>query len=395
MPEAAMTQNSSSEGADTAEAGSGSRALVIARDLRGKSLRARQQRRLLFVLIVLGTLVAALAWGAFVVKPRYAAEARFSVRGSGGAQAAASPAASLLAGGAGGASGAGFVDGYAVNDFLKSRDSMQQLRKRIDLPALLGVAPDAGAEALYKAYTAAISAKFNMVEQENVLEVRAFSPDGSRSMAEALLVQAQDFVSTMDAQGVQNTLDADARQLHKAEDEAMRAANAVAAWRTHNRNVDPEAETTLVMTMIGQIEQELNTARINYAKVRALQNLDHPMLRPAQMQVAALENQLAQMRGRLVAGGSSQAALLQTYSQLKNAQTFADNNLTAARDAYQQAYHDMTRLRRYLGVIVRPIASDVPSSPSYWVLAIEGLLAGALLAFLASLAIDLLRPNRP
>ena len=392
-----MTQNSSSERVANGDAGSfaaGSRALGIAREVRGKSLRDRRRGQTLFVAIVLASFVAALAWGALAVKPRYAAEARFSVRGSSATQAPSALSTSLLSSGANGSAGMGFVDGFAVNDFLKSRDSMQQLGQRVDLLKILEMSPAAGSEALYAAYTSAISAKFNLVEQENVLEVHAFSPEGSRKIADALLLQAQEFVSKMDMQGVENTLNVDASQLHQAEDQSMQAANAVAAWRTANRNVDPEAETTLVMTMIGQIEQELNTARINYGKVSALQNPDHPMLAPAGMQVAALEKQLADMRGRLVAGSSSQAARLRTYSQLKNAQTFADSNLSAARDAYQQAFRETTRLRRYLSVISRPVASDVPSSPNLWLFAVEGLLAGLVLAFLASLMIDWLRPVR-
>ena len=63
-------------------------------------------------------------------------------------------------------------------------------------------------------------------------------------------------------------------------------AQELAQWRAGNQNIDPEAESTMVMQMIGQIEQELNTARINYQKIVALGNPDHPLLKPAHDQVA-------------------------------------------------------------------------------------------------------------
>lgn len=392
-----MTQTSSSETEATDLAtvsGPGSRALAIARDMHGRTMRERLWRKRQFALIVLGVFVLTMAWAMLAVKPRYTAETRFSVRGSSDVQQGSVLGKSLLSSGSSGAAGIGFVDGFAVNDFIKSRDCMMQLTKRVDLNQLLAVSKDAGSEALYRAYTAAITARFNLVEQENVVEVNAFTPEGSRKMAEAILAQAQDFVAKMDEQGVQNTLAVDANQLRRAQDEATQAANAVAAWRIANRNVDPDAEAALVLSMVGQIEQELNAARINYVKVRALGNPDHPMLVPARMQVEALERQLAEMRGRLTAGVGSQAARLKVYSQLKNAQTFADSNLSAARDAYNQAIHEMSRLRRYVGVIARPVASDVASSPNLTLYAIEGLLAGLVLAFLASLATDLTRPRR-
>ena len=283
---------------------------------------------------------------------------------------------------------------FAVNDFLQSRDGMQQLARRVDLPRLLHVdgAPSstsngkaAGSEALYRAYIRTVSAKFNMVEQENVVEVSAFSPQASQQIAEALIVIAQDFVERMDEQGVRNTLDVDAEQLRKAEEQSVAAANAVAAWRASNRDIDPDAESKMVMVMIGQIEQELTTAKINYEKVAAFGNPDHPMLQPARQQVVALQRQLDAARARLTGGGNSQAARLNAYERLKNAQTFADNNLAASRDAFQQASRETTRLRRYLSVIARPIGQDVPSSPNLSLLAIEGGLAGLVLAFVASL----------
>ncbi|TCU59822.1 capsular polysaccharide transport system permease protein [Novosphingobium sp. PhB57] len=387
-----MTQNSFSNGQEVATPAQ-SRALVLAHEVRARASRERRNRNCLIGVLLIGTFVAAMGWATLIEKPRFAAESRFSVRGTNVMQAGAAGATGFLATGSG-AAGAGFVDGFAVNDFLKSRDSMLQLAKRVDLPRILHVDPAAGSDVLYRAYGEAVSVKFKMVEQENVVEVSAYSPGDSRRMAEALLAQAQLFVSRMDDQGVQNTLDVDARQLGAAQDKAIAAANAVAAWRAENHNIDPEAEASMVMTMIGQIEQELNTARINYAKVKAFDNPDHPMLQTARMQVSALEAQLEQARQRLAGSSTSQAARLRTYTELKNAQTFTDNNLAAARDAYQQAYRETTRLRRYLTVIARPVASDRPTSPDLPMVAIEALLAGGVLTFLLMLGLSLFRGGR-
>jgi capsular polysaccharide transport system permease protein len=373
------------------EVAEGSRALVAAREVRERTLRATRRRQWISAGIVLACILAAVAWGALVERSRYAAETRFSVRGSTPEQAAAGGAASLISSGSGGSAGIGFVDGFAVNDFLKSRDCMIQLSNRIPLRQMLGVDAKASTEELYAAYSEAVKVKFFMVEQENSIVVHGFSPKESATIASHLLTLAQQFVEKMDTQGVQNALDVDARQLKSAQIEASSAANALAAWSAAHHDVDPNAQATMYMNMISQLEQELNTARINYEKIRSFGNPDHPMLRPAQMQVAALERQLAEARGRLAGGSNSESSRLRTYSQLKNAQAFADSNLTAARDAYQQSYREATRLRRYLSVIVQPVASDVPTSPDLWLLALEGMLAGLVLAFLASLGLSMNR----
>jgi capsular polysaccharide transport system permease protein len=385
------------------ETATGSRSFKDALSIRAATRRARRRRKLLYLGIVVAAVLCALAYGAVIAAPRYSAEARFSVTASaqGGGGGGGSPTTSLISTGSSQGAALGFVDGFAINDFLASRDCMRQLGKVIDLRALLGHDGDPLAslpakpseEQLFRAYKAAVSTSFNMIEQVNVVQVNAFSPEASQRIAKALLAISQDFVARMDAQGVADTLDVSARQVHSAEAQDIGAANAIAQWRAANRNIDPQTESGMVMQMISQIEQELTTARINYEKVRAFGNPDHPMLKPAQQQVAALEGQLAEARGRLTGSSSSEAARLNTYEQLKNTQTFADNNLASARNAYQQAFLEVMRLRRYLIVIARPVLEDEPSSPKLPLLALEGCLAGILLAFVTSTGLGMAKAN--
>jgi capsular polysaccharide transport system permease protein len=380
------------------QVGGGSRPLKDALEFRASIRRTRRQREFLYLAIVAAAVLAAIVYGVLIASPRYSAEARFSVRSSADTSNAAAPATTLISTGANQSAGVGFVDGFAVNDFLKSRDAMRQLEKRIDLRALLS--PDGKKSAntneddLYHQYQKAVSANFNLVEQVNVIRVSAFSPAASENIGNALLGLGQDFVARMDEQGVADSLQVAGQQLRTAEQQDVSAANALAQWRAGNRNIDPEAESNMVMQMIGQLEQELNTARINYQKILALGNPDHPLLQPAQQQVAALEQQLGEARGRLAGSGSSEAAHLKSFEQLKNAQTFADNNLAAARNAYQQAFLQTMRLRRYVTVIARPVSEDRPSSPNLALLALEGLLAGIVLAFATSIGLGFIKPRR-
>jgi capsular polysaccharide transport system permease protein len=375
----------------------GSRPFKDALEMRASIRRTRRRRELLYVAIIAAAVLAAIVYGTTIAAPRYSAEARFSVRSSADTGAAAAPATTLISTGANQNAGVGFVDGFAVNDFLKSRDCMRQLEKITDLRTLLspdGKRSNATEDELYREYLKAISPTFNMVEQVNVVRVSAFSPRASEKIGNALIGLAQDFVSRMDEQGVADSLQVAAQQVRTAEQQDVSAANALAQWRAGNRNIDPEAESNMVMQMIGQLEQELNTARINYQKILALGNPEHPLLQPAQEQVAALERQLGEARGRLAGSGSSEAAHLKSYEQLKNAQTFADNNLASARNAYQQAFLQTMRLRRYVTVIARPVSEDSPSSPNLALLALEGLLVGVVLAFATSIGLGFVKPKR-
>jgi capsular polysaccharide transport system permease protein len=326
------------------------------------------------------------------MKPRYAAETRFSIRGAisypSQTSTTSSPVQTLLSNGAQPlTSQIGFVDGYAANEFILSRDGMLQVAKHVDLPAMLKVKPAAGVQALYKAYGRAVASRFDMIEQINVVRVSAFSPADSRAIANALLAVTEDFVEREDEVGAENELTVSEKELTKAKAVAKQAEDAVGSWRLANHDIDPQAEATMQLTLIGQLEQELAAARVNYEKILAFGNPDHPLLRPAQMQVEDLERQIATARQNLTGDNSSQAARLKAYTLLKEDEAFEEANLATDQSFWLEALHDVGIMRRFVGVVARPIAQNTPSSPVYWILALEGVMAGLLLGFFASLGL--------
>ncbi|WP_244314899.1 sugar ABC transporter [Paraburkholderia unamae] len=370
--------------------------------VREQALRRRRRQRLVTLGLVFVPVVLAALYALLIAAPRYGAEARFSVRSSAAQSSAQGATVSLLSSGNGGAVG-GFVDGWAVADFIRSRDCMHQLDSKIGLRKYLAytgmdplnrLSPQAGEDELYRAYLDAIDVSYNMIEQINVLRVSAFSPADARTISDALIGIAQQFVSNMDEKGIADTLKVSKDAVARAEQEAIGARGALAGWRARNGNMDPEAEASMLLNLSAQLEAELNTAKINLDKVRALDNPDHPMLLPAQMQVSALGKQLDDVRARMSGKGNSEANRLKSYQALLNAQTFADQNLASARQNYQQAFTDTLRLQRYLSVIARPVPQARPGSPNTGLLLIEALAVGFVFAFVVRMAEAMYREFR-
>ncbi|ARP88543.1 sugar ABC transporter [Bordetella genomosp. 9] len=340
----------------------------------------------------------------FIATPRYEAESRFFVQsGSGQQQAAGGGASSLLTTGNMTGMLGGFVDGWAVKDFLESRDCMRQLDQKVGLRRYLmhggldlanRLPEDASEDALYRAYRSAVQVSFNALEQIDVLRVKAFSPDDAATLSKALIGLAEDFVSRMNEKGVEDKLRVSQESVKRAERKALEAREALTAWRTKHGNIDPTATVTMLLNLSSQLEGELNSAQINLDKIRALGNKDHPMLRPAQMQVAALQKRIAAVRQRLSGQGNTEATLLKSYEALRNAQAFADSNLTLAQQSYQQAMVDALRLQRYLSIIAQPVPTDRPSSPRTAILLLEALALGFVLMFIVRITVSLLRGLR-
>lgn len=371
---------------------------------RDAALRGRLRRRWISAGIVMAPVVCALVYLFSIATPRYEAESRFFVQSASSQQpAAAAGAASLITTGNAGGMMGGFVDGWAVRDFLLSRDSMRQLDKKIDLRQYLvqdgldpanRLAEDASEDALYRAYQASVHVSFNALEQIDVLRVSAFSPEHAMLLSRELIGLAEDFVSRLNAKGVSDKLKVSEESLRQAEAKALEAREALTAWRTDHGNIDPTATVQMLLNHASQLESELNSAKINLDKIRALGNNDHPMLRPAQMQIAALQRRIEGVRERLSGQGNTEATLLKSYEALRNAQGFADSNLTLAQQSHQQALVDTLRLQRYLSIIVQPVATDRPSSPRMWTLLLEALALGFALLFVVRVSMSLLRGLR-
>lgn len=392
--EAASTTASSSEG--------GSEIERRRRD-RQSSLRARRRQRWINAAIVMAPVALALVYVLCIATPRYEAESRFFVQSASGQQGGMGGAASLLTTGNSGGMLGGFVDGWAVSDFLKSRDCMQQLDKKVGLRQYLlqpGLDPanhlseDASEDDLYRAYRKAVDVSFNPLEQIDVLRVSAFSPEDAAILSKALIGLAEEFVSSMNKKGVADKLKVSEEAVKLAEDKAFAAREALTAWRTQHGNIDPTATVAMLLNLSSTLEAELSSAQINLDKIRAIGNKDHFMLKPAEQQVAALKKRLASVRYRLSGEGNTEAKQLKSYEALRNTQGFADSNLTLAQQSYQQAMTDTLRLQRYLSIIAQPVPTDRPSSPRTMILLLQALALGFVLMFVTRVAMALLRGLR-
>lgn len=397
-----MQVTSSSEATRTSSASDSRSEIERRRRERQSALRERRRHRWTNALIVIAPVVAAVVYVLCIATPRYEAESRFFVQSASGQPGGGGAAASLLTTGSGGMLD-GFVDGWAVADFLESRDCMQQLDKKVGLRRFLihpGMDPakhlseNASEDDLYRAYRSAVQVSFNSLEQIDVLRVSAFSSEDAAILSRALIGLAEEFVSSINERSVADKLKVSQESVKLAEQKALAAREALTSWRITHGNIDPTATVAMLLNLSSQLEAEFSTAQINLDKIRAIGNKDHFMLKPAEFQVLALQKRLTSVRRRLSGDGNTEAKQLKSYEALRNALAFADSNLTLAQQSYQQAITDALRLQRYLSIIAKPVPTDRPSSPRTAILLLQALALGFVLMFIARVTMALLRGLR-
>lgn len=349
--------------------------------------------------VALTPLVLTILFILFVATPMYSTEARFAIRG-GDAGASAAGVTNILSAGSGNNPMSGFVDGYAVRDFLQSRDAMERLDRQVGLAALLArstldpftrVPRDPTVDQLYDAYQSIINVRFNMIEQIVVLNVQAFSPGDAVTIAKALLIITEEFADQLNQRARADAQRVAEREVLQAEKRSADARMAITRWRAENANIDPTTDVAMLTNLIAQVESQLVTAENDLAEIDSTGNRNHPRRRSVALQVQTLKDRVAEIRKRLASSGTGAAGQIASYEALKIAQEFAESNLAQMRQSAEQARLATLRQQKFVAVIADPKIDNRVAYPSKSVLLGGALVIGLALAFFGSVALGLVR----
>ncbi|MDT3382094.1 hypothetical protein RNI52_32510 [Labrys neptuniae] len=342
--------------------------------------------------------LALTAFYVFVVAtPLYTAESRFAIRGGDVQQPVG--VGGLLSSGSSGMGVSGFVDGYAVRDFLQSREAMDGLAKKIDLTKMLTEHPadplvslpdNPSPDELYRAYKSLVTVRYNMIEQIVVLQVEAFTPEDSVKISNALIDLSDTFANKMNQRALDDALKVAQEEVSRSEQRSAAARLEVANWRNRNANVDPTGDLTVLTNLIGQLEAQLAAAQTDLGQIKATQG-DNPRRKSVETRIVTLRKEIDDTRQRLGGGSETVAKQLSSYESLKIAQDFADTNLASARQSLDQARVAILRQQRYVSPIAQPKADYTPTYPQKLTALGSALLVGLALAFLASVTGGLIR----
>jgi len=359
----------------------------------------RRRRRFSLIGLMLALLPLALtAFYVFVVAtPLYTAESRFAIRGGDVQQPVG--VGGLLSSGSSGMGVSGFVDGYAVRDFLQSREAMDGLANKIDLTKMLTEHPadplvslpdKPSPDELYRAYKSLVTVRYNMIEQIVVLQVEAFTPEDSVKISNALIDLSDTFANKMNQRALDDALKVAQEEVSRSEQRSAAARLEVANWRNRNANVDPTGDLTVLTNLIGQLEAQLAAAQTDLGQLKATQG-DNPRRKSVETRIVTLRKEIDDTRQRLGGGSETVAKQLSSYESLKIAQDFADTNLASARQSLDQARVAILRQQRYVSPIAQPKADYTPTYPQKLTALGSALLVGLALAFLASVTGGLIR----
>jgi capsular polysaccharide transport system permease protein len=294
-------------------------------------------------------------------------------------------------------------DSIAVQGFLQSRDAMNRLdaeqgfRAHFSQPSidpLLRLAPDASNEAVYKLYQRTVRISFDPTEGIIKMEVRAADPASSVRFSEALISYAEEQIDQLTFRKREDQM-RDARTSYENSEAQMLASQRrVVDLQQRYQVMSSEAEVGLLTQQIGALETQLTQERLSLEQMLSNPQPNRARMEPVERRIATLEEEIANLRGRMSQSGVDGLSLAEVQSELLMAQADVQTRQMMLATTLQQletARIEANRQVRYLSLSVSPVAPDEAAYPKAFENTLVTLLIFAGIYLMISMTAAILR----
>ncbi|MCV6593668.1 MAG: sugar transporter [Silicimonas sp.] len=356
---------------------------VLATEIRPLEPKLHRRHRLLFASFFAMVVVplAAAAFYLFVLAAdQFHSKAGFSVR----SEEFGNPLEALgaFAGVSGGSSTA---DTEVLNDFIHSQTLIRKLDERLDLRTmyaaratgwpiitedwLFGLRDDASIEDLEEYWTRMVLVSRDAVSGIIDLEVRAFSPEAARTLAQAILDESADLVDDLSRIARDDAIRFALVDVELAEARLAEIRSNVRAFRSENRLIDPESNVSSQSGVLAELQSRLAERLIRRGNIEAYTDAGDARIDDLDRQIQVIRDQIDAERAVFAARsqeGPSLTDVIGSYEELLVDLEFSENTYKAALAGVEQARAEARRQARYAAVHIRPTLSEESLYPSRW-----------------------------
>lgn len=339
----------------------------------------------LLVLTVIGPTLLAILYFGLLASDVYVSESRFVVRSP--EKPAASGLGVIL-------KSAGFTNAgdevLAAKDFITSRDALVVLNSGGRVARLYGadhisifdrfnpLGWDGTAERLHQYFSGKVAVQYDTSSSITTLTVRAYRAEDAALLNRLLLEQSENLVNRLNERGRRDLIGYAQAEVDEAQQEAGRAALAMAEYRNRTGVVDPERQATVQLQMISKLQDELIGAKNQLIQLEATVPANS-QIRTLKVRIAALTQEIDRQLGKVAGDKSSLSATAARYQRLVLDRELADKRLAAAMTSLQEARNEARRKQAYVERIVQPNVPDKALEPRR----IRGILATFVLGLIA------------
>ncbi len=331
--------------------------------------RSFAQRHMLALILLVAPLLIAATYLFFIASDRFASEAHFIVRsaGSSGYEGVSSMIENQ------GMSRAS-DETFAVNEFINSRDALEQLLLQTNLTKILS-RPEGdfinrfpnfytkdNKEQLYKRYKQMVNVYIDGATGISTIEVSAFRPDDAHTLTAALLAYAEALINRLNERAHKDALEYADKLVIEARRDLSKVEDRLTAYRNQSSMVDPARESAAAADSINRVSTELAQLETALAQQKAV-TPSSPSIRSMQEKIKSYYDEIARQRKHLAGEGNTMASTLSGYEQLVIDREMAGKALASAELNRIRARQELEQQHLYLQTVVEPNTPDQAKYP--------------------------------
>ncbi|HUF46004.1 MAG TPA: hypothetical protein VMN43_11720 [Aestuariivirgaceae bacterium] len=294
-------------------------------------------------------------------------------------------------------------DSLILKAFIESRDMLLfideklRLREHVTQPTIdfySRLDEDATIEDFHEYYLWLIQVEYDTSSKLISFGVQAFDEEFAHSLLQLIVEQSQQFIDRLNEQVTREQMRFFDIQIAETESRLKQAKEELIAFQRENRLMTTEGESQTIMATIQTLEQGLAQKQSDLSARLQVLDKTAPQLQTLQLDITALESQIASAKERLA--GSSDTSISELDAQFREIQLnleFITNIYTSNLSALEQARVEAVRRLKFLIVVSQPSTAEQAEYPQQaYIIATAGVIL-MVLYFVLSLTVAIIREH--
>lgn len=295
-------------------------------------------------------------------------------------------------------------DTFTVQAFMRSRTALADLQKVLPVRQFYTEKGDlfsrfapfglnAEEESFYHYFQRQESISLDSVSGIATLAVKAFSAEDAQAINQELLKQGEQLINQLNERAKKDTIVFAQQTVKEAEQRVNDSAQALSQYRVKNGIFDVKSQSEVVLTLISKLQDELIAIQTQLDQVRSI-TPNNPQVKTLKSREASIKREIAQQMQSVLGGDDSMVNQTAEYQRLVLDNTLAQQQLTSALSALQNAKNEAERQQLYLEVISQPSKPDLALLPQRLYNILSTLIIGLILYGVLSLLIASIREHK-
>ncbi len=199
------------------------------------------------------------------------------------------------------------------------------------------------------------------------MSVRAYDPAYAKLLADTILSRIDNLVNTMNANALEDSMKLARQEVEKSKARVKAVSDKIRIYRDKHKYIDPSTEAGSTLSLISTLEAEIASKKAELYEKQGYMHPDAQEIVNLNRRIEALEEQVLELRGKIVSAtgvpnaGDSQFSVSKSvgeYEDLQLEHTFAQKLLESSLSTLENVRLQSVSKSKYLVRIDEPKVPD-------------------------------------